>query len=151
MTLQSGDYIRMGHLAGRDIEWPIRLMPMPHWPGAKRAVELAIAGAPFMAVGFDCFDRSSIALEYVLEQRDDVPTDVSEALNGYPLLSIICVDHGIGVKEINGLPARTSPNDAERYVSEIQKLLGKDKPTAVIGAGLNLTDTVRRYFWKVEA
>lgn len=153
MAMQSGDYIRMGDAGSpmRAIEMPVRLMPMPHWPGPKRCVELAVAGYPVMAVGMDCWDRSAISIEFIPEPRPDVPPDVVEALNGYPLLSIVCIDNGVGVKDINGIPTRVRENMAEQYCREIQKLLGEDRPIAVIGAGLNTSDTTRRYFWKIEA
>ena len=146
------DFIELPSL-GYEIELPKRLAPMPNWPGAKTAIELAVAGFPILAVGFECSDRSKIALEYLPYFNGEVPASVYEGLNGgyCPLLSVYCVDNGVGVKSVNGIATRVRENHAERYLREIHKLLGADRPVGVIAAGLDVSDTVRRYFWKVEA
>lgn len=138
---------------GYELRPPANLAPMPYWPGPSTAIKLAVAGWPLFVVGLDCADRSAIVLEYLPEFTPDVPPSVYQALNSgvCPLLSVYCIDNGVGVKLVNGIATRVRENYCERYLREIHKLLGTDRPTGVIAAGLNVTDTIRRYFWKVEA
>ncbi len=133
-----------------EIHNPKRLAPMPHWPGAKHVIKLAVGGWPAFALGLRCPDKSYMAFEYVVQQREDIPDDVWDKL-GSPLLSVIVRDNGRGISMVHGIPTRVLPNDAEKYLQELQEYIGKDKELAVIAQGLSMTNTVRQYFWKVEA
>jgi len=137
----------------QQIARPKRVAQMPQWPGARMAVRLAIVGVredPPLAVGIDFPDGSSMAVEYQLHRQHDVPPAVYGELGDPPLLSIVVIDNGVAIRKRSGLTERTDAHDAERALAEIQKLLGADRPLAIIGASIDENATRRRYWWRLD-
>jgi len=131
------------------VERPTNVAQMPEWPGASKAIGLAVYGARQpnpLAVGIDFPDGSSACLEYQTTRTRDTPETVYERI-GVPCLAVLVLDRGAGVRVVNGIPTRVAANDAERAIAEIHHLLGKERPLAVLGSGMNERDTRRRYFW----
>lgn len=137
------------------IERPRNLAAMPWWPGARTAINLAIAGVrenPRLAIGHDFPDGTSMALEYQPDRRIDVPPEVYGHVGDPPLLSIIVIDHGVGwTKDRAGAWRFTQEHDAEKALREIAILLGKDKPKAVYGQSINPKLSRRQYWFRCEA
>lgn len=134
---------------------PPAVMPMPFWPGAKRAIELAVSGAkeaPRIAVGGTFGDRSEIVLEYQLLRQYGVPDELYDQVGEPPLLRVLVADHGVGISQVKGLTTRVRENEAERALREVRDLIGgESKAGAVIFSGLSETDTRHSYWFKVDA
>lgn len=126
---------------------------MPLWPGAKRAVELAIAGVredPPVAVGHDFADGSSMCLEYLTTQPREVPAEAADKLGALPWLSVLVLDRGVGLAVQYGLTRRIRAHDAEKALAEMRDLFGEEPPV-VISQGIDARSSRRRYLWKLSA
>ena len=126
------------------------VMQMPRWPGASVAVQLAVYGAREKqpkAIGLDCPDGSCIMLDYQVYKDKEVPDVIYERVGKPPILSVIVLDRGIGVKVIKGISTRFRANDGEKYIAELHKHLGAERPLAVIGSIMDEKNSWRRYFW----
>lgn len=131
---------------------PASIVQMPQWPGAAMAIALAERGArekPPIGLALNCADGSQMIIEYQLVPAPGTPEDVYARIGDAPWLVVMVLDKGVGIRRRNSIPERWRPNDGERYVAELHKLLGKDRPLAVVGSALVERDTRRRYFWSI--
>lgn len=136
-----------------NLDKPTLCMPLPAWPGARKVVELVIAGAreePPIGLGIDFPDGSAMTLEYLTKQPREVPANGVERLGALPWLSVLVLDRGVGLRTIHGMTSRVKDHDAERRLRELRDLFGEEPPVVIL-QGVNAGTSRRRYLWKVDA
>lgn len=134
-----------------NLDTPAIVAPLPLWPGARKAVELALLGAredPPIAVGIDFPDGSCLSIEVLAKQPTEVPAPAAERLGSLPWLSVLVLDRGVGLTVEHGMARRVRAHDAEKALAEMRDLFAEEPP-AVITQGLDPRTSRRRYLWKV--